>query len=164
MLVPRELSLSVINASVPLPPAKPAPTLASYVFRPVASRANPEVSLAAGSFHPATLHPVVPPQARAEPTLAARSLRPVVPATAKPEPPQVAARALRPATLHPVPSPAKPEPGPAKSEPSRITAHMLRTEEPQAAAKSRAPRKIAPTGRTPQNCLRMIRLCSRSDS
>jgi len=28
----------------------------------------------------------------------------------------------------------------------------------------RAPRKIAPTGRSPQNCLRMIRLCSRSDS
>jgi membrane-bound lytic murein transglycosylase A len=137
MLVPRELGLSVINASVPLPPARPAPTLASYVFRPVASRANSKL-LADGSFHPATLHPVVPPQARPEPVLAARSLRPVVPATAKPEPPQVAARALRPATLHPVaPSPAKPEPGPAKSEPSRITAHMLRTEEPQAAAKSR---------------------------
>ena len=29
---------------------------------------------------------------------------------------------------------------------------------------SRAPRKIAPTGRSPQNCPRMIRLCSRSDS
>jgi len=123
MLVPRGLSLSVINASVPLPPAKPAPTLASYVFRPVASRANPD--------------PVVPPQARAEPTLAARSLRRVVPPPAKPEPPQTA-RALRHATLHPVaPWPAKPEPTPAKSEPSRITAHMLRTEELPAAGKSR---------------------------
>jgi membrane-bound lytic murein transglycosylase A len=112
MLVPRELGLPVINASVPLPPAKPAPSLASYAFRPVASRAKSELSLAARSFRPATLNPVVPPPAR-------------------PEPPQVATRALRPATLHPVtPLPAKPQPVPAKSEPSRVAAHMLRTEEP----------------------------------
>ena len=88
MLVPRELGSSVIKASVPLPPAKPVPSLASYAFRPVASRAKSELSLAAGSFRPATLHPVVPPQARPEPSqVAARSLRPVVPPPAKPEPP-----------------------------------------------------------------------------
>src|SRR6516225_5694721 len=37
MLVPRELDWSVTSASVP--PAKPVPSLASYAFRPVASRA-----------------------------------------------------------------------------------------------------------------------------
>jgi membrane-bound lytic murein transglycosylase A len=137
MLVPRELGSSVTSASVPLPPAKPLPSVASYAFRPVAARAKSERSLAAGST---TLHPVVPSQARLEPSqVAARSLRPVVPLSAKPVPPQVAARTLRPATLHPVaPSPAKPEPAPAKREPSRITAHMLRTEEPLPPAKSRS--------------------------
>src|SRR6516162_4768824 len=145
MLVPRELGSSVTSASVPLPPAKPVPSLASYAFRPVASRAKSELSLAAGSLRPATLHPVVPPQARPEPSqVAARSLRPVMPLSAKPEPPQVAARTLRPATLHPVaPSPAKSEPAPAKSEPSRITAHILRTEEPPPPAKSK-PSQVAP--------------------
>jgi membrane-bound lytic murein transglycosylase A len=144
MLVPRELGSSVISASVPLPPAKPVPSLASYAFRPVASRAKSELSLAAGSFRPATLHPVVPSQERSEPSqVAARSLRPVVPSSAKAEPSQLAARALRPATLHlVVPLPAKPEPAPAKNEPSRITAHMLRTEEPPAPAKSR-PSQVA---------------------
>jgi membrane-bound lytic murein transglycosylase A len=138
MLVPRELGSSVTSASVPLPPTKPVPSLASLAFRPVASRAKPEPSLAAGSFRPATLHPVVS-QGRPEPSqFAARSLRPVMPPSAKPEPPQVAARTLRPGTLHPVaPSPAKTEPPPAKSEPSRITAHMLRTEEPPPPTKSR---------------------------
>jgi len=144
MLVPRELGSSVTSASVPLPPAKPVPPLASYAFRPVASRAKSELSLAAGSLRPATLHSVVPPQARLEPSqVAARSLRPVMPASAKPEPPRVAARTLRPATLRPVaPSPAKSEPAPAKSEPSRITTHMLRTEEPPPPAKSR-PSQVA---------------------
>jgi len=142
MLVPRELDWSVTSASVP--PAKPVPSLASYAFRPVASRAKSELSLAAGTLRPATLHPVVPPQARPEPSQAARSLRPVMPPSAKPEPPQVAARTLRPATLHPVaPSPAKSEPAPAKSEPSRITAHILRTEEPPPPAKSK-PSQVAP--------------------
>jgi membrane-bound lytic murein transglycosylase A len=136
MLVPRELGLSVMNASIPLPPAKPAPSLASYAFRPAASRAKTELSLAAGSFHPVTLHPVARPQARPAPSqVAARSLRSVVPPPARPELPQVAARALRPATLHPVaPSPAKPEPAPAKSEP--------RTEEPLRPAKRR-PSQVA---------------------
>jgi membrane-bound lytic murein transglycosylase A len=144
MLVPRELGSSVTSASVPLPPAKPVPSLASYAFRPVASRARSELSVAAGSFRPATLHPVAPLQARLEPSqVAARSLRPVMPLSAKPEPPQVAARTLRPATLHPVaPPPAKSEPVPAKSEPSRITIHKLRTEEPPPPAKSR-PSQVA---------------------
>jgi 3D domain len=143
MLVPRELGSSVTSASVPLPPARPVPSLASYAFRPVASRAKSELSLAAGSLRPPTLHPVVRPQARPEPSqVAARSHGPVMP-SAKAEPPQVAARTLRPATLHPVaPSPAKSEPAPAKSEPSRITAHMLRTEEPPPPAKSR-PSQVA---------------------
>jgi len=35
MLVPRELVPSVMSASVPLPPAKPSRSLASYAFRPV---------------------------------------------------------------------------------------------------------------------------------
>jgi membrane-bound lytic murein transglycosylase A len=142
MLVPRELGSSVTSASVPLPPTKPVPSLASLAFRPVASRAKSELSLAAGSLRPATLRPVVS-QGRPEPSqFAVRSLRPVMPPSAKPEPPQVA-RTLHPATLHPVaPSPAKPEPPPAKSEPSRITAHMLRTEEPPPPAKSR-PSQVA---------------------
>jgi membrane-bound lytic murein transglycosylase A len=139
MLVPRELGQSVMKASIPLPPAKPAPSLASYAFRPAAPRAKSELALAAGSFHPATLHPVVPPQARPTPSqVAGRSLRPVVPPPARPELPQVAARALRPATLRPVAvSPAKPEPAPAKSEPSGVAAHMLRTQEPLPPAKPR---------------------------
>jgi 3D (Asp-Asp-Asp) domain-containing protein len=97
MLVPRELGLSVMKASIPLPPAKPAPSLASYAFRPAASRAKSELALAADSFHPATLHPLVPPQARPAPSqVAARSFRPAVPMAARPELPQVAARALLP--------------------------------------------------------------------
>jgi membrane-bound lytic murein transglycosylase A len=54
MLVPRELGLPVMDASIPLPPAKPAPSLASYAFRPAASRAKSELALPGGSFHPAT--------------------------------------------------------------------------------------------------------------
>jgi membrane-bound lytic murein transglycosylase A len=144
MLVPRELGLSVMKASIPLPPAKPAPSLASYAFRPAASRAKSELALAADSFHPATLHRFVPPQARPAPSqVAARSFRPAVPMAARPELPLVAARALRPATLHPVAaSPAKPEPAAAKSEPSRVAAHMLRTEEPLPRAKPR-PSEVA---------------------
>jgi membrane-bound lytic murein transglycosylase A len=151
MLVPRELGLPVMDASIPLPPAKPAPSLASYAFRPAASRAKSELALPGGSFHPATLHPVVPPQARHAPSqVAGRSLRPVVQPPARPELPQVATRALRPAALHPVavspakpePAPAKPEPAPAKSEPSGVAAHMLRTQEPLPPAKPR-PSKVS---------------------
>jgi membrane-bound lytic murein transglycosylase A len=140
MLVPRELGLSMMNASVPLPPAKPAPSLASYAFRPVASPAKSELSLAAGSFRHARLHTVVPPQARPEPSqVAAPSLSTVVPPPARPELPQVATRALRPAALHPVtPLPAKPQPVSAKSEPSRVAAHMVRTEEPPPAKPRRS--------------------------
>jgi membrane-bound lytic murein transglycosylase A len=125
LLVPRELGLSMTKASIPLPPAKPAPSLASYAFRPAASRAKSELALAAGS----TLHPLGPPQARPAPSqVAARSLRPVVPSPARPELPQVAPRAQEPlppakprpsqvsarTTLHPV------EPSPARQEPSHL--------------------------------------------
>jgi membrane-bound lytic murein transglycosylase A len=127
MLVPREADLSVMNANVPLPPARPerAPSLAS-VFRPAGSQAKPEPSVAAGSFRPAT---VISPQARLGQTqVAAHLLRPAVPPPAKPEPPQFAARALRPVTLNSVsPSSVRPVPVAAKSEPSRITTHVLRT-------------------------------------
>src|SRR5262249_12448465 len=65
-------------------------------------------------------------------------------------PPQVAARTLRPTTLHPVvPSPAKSEPAPAKSEPSRITAHILRAEEPPPPAPLTKPSQVAVRTRHP---------------
>jgi hypothetical protein len=124
MLVPRELGSSVISASVPLPPAKPVPSLASYGFRPVVSRAKSEPSLASGSLRPATLNPVVLRRAR-------------------PEPSQVAVRALSPAPLHPVsPLPEKPERATPRSESSRGVAHMLRPEERPPPAKSR-PSQVA---------------------
>jgi 3D (Asp-Asp-Asp) domain-containing protein len=138
MLVPRELGSSMTGANVPLPPAKPGPSPASYAFRPAASQAKSEPSLAAGSSRPATLHPVVPPQARPERSqVAARSLRPVVPPPAKPEPSQVAARALRPAT------PQLVVPAPAKSELSRVAAHTPRPDERPPPAKPRPPQLAA---------------------
>jgi membrane-bound lytic murein transglycosylase A len=48
MFVPRELGSLVTVASVPLPRAKPGPSLASYAFRPIAPpRAKPELLQAA---------------------------------------------------------------------------------------------------------------------
>jgi 3D (Asp-Asp-Asp) domain-containing protein len=138
MLVPRELGSSMTVASVPLPPAKPGPSLASYAFRPAASRAKSEPSLAGGSFHPATLHPVVPPQPRPKQSqVAAHSLPSVVRPHEQTSPLQDAT-ALHPATLHPVaPSPAKPEPALARSESSRVAASTLRTDEPPPPARPR---------------------------
>ena len=159
MLVPRELGSSMTGASVPLPPAKPGPSLASYAFRPPASRAKSEPSPAAGSFRPATLHPLVSPQARPEPSqVAARATLPAPakgelpriaahtlppneqPPPARPRPSQVAARMLRPAMLHPV------EPPSAKHEASQVAARAIRpaTLQPIAPAQTkREPSRVA---------------------
>jgi membrane-bound lytic murein transglycosylase A len=95
MLMPRELAPSIMSASVPLPPAKPALLLASYAFRAVVPPKKPEPSRA---LRPATLDRVAPP--------------------ARSEPSQLAARALRPGTLRPL------EPA-VKREPSRVATPAL---------------------------------------
>jgi membrane-bound lytic murein transglycosylase A len=76
MLVPRELGPSITATSIPLPRAKPGPSLASYAFRPVA-----------------------PPQAKPEPTAASRlrpSPRPIASST-RPEPLRINDHKLYPA-------------------------------------------------------------------
>ena len=119
MLVPRELGSSVTGASVPLPRAKPGPSLASYAFHPAGSPAKFEPPLGAGSLRPATPHPVVPPQAKPE-QIAARTPRPttyqlVVPAPAKNEASRGSAHTLHPDEL---PPPARPT--------SQVAVRMLR--------------------------------------
>jgi membrane-bound lytic murein transglycosylase A len=81
MLVPRELGQSIMTASIPLPPARPAPLLASYAFRPV--------SLPSRSSTPAP-RPAAP--------------RPVA-LSVRSEPTQLASRALRPGALYREPPP-----------------------------------------------------------
>jgi membrane-bound lytic murein transglycosylase A len=88
MLVPRELGLSTISVSVPLPPVRPAPSLASYAFRPVGAPARPEP---------------VQGSSRARVPAAPRSVTP----PAKPEPLQLATRALRPGAAQPLEPPVK---------------------------------------------------------
>jgi hypothetical protein len=76
MLVPRELGSAITAASVPLPPVKPGPSLATYAFRSV-----------------------VPPPAKpqvAVRTLRTGALRSTAP-SAKPEPSRAADHTLRPA-------------------------------------------------------------------
>jgi membrane-bound lytic murein transglycosylase A len=81
MFVPRELGSLVTVASVPLPRAKPGPSLASYAFRPVTPpRAKPEPLRGAAS----TLRSAQQPTA-------GTPLRPGV-SPAKPEPPRIAER------------------------------------------------------------------------
>jgi len=109
MLVPRELGASITRANVPLPPSKPAPSLDSYAFRPVVPAAKPEPLC---MLRPATLDRLAR-SARSEPSqLAARALRsgashPLEP-SAKCEPSRVAA-----------PTPARPPP-PTKPKPSNV--------------------------------------------
>jgi membrane-bound lytic murein transglycosylase A len=79
MFVPRELGSLITVASVPLPRAKPGPSLASYASRPIAPpRAKPE-----------PLQVAAPTLRSAEQPTARTSLRPGV-SPAKPEPPRVA--------------------------------------------------------------------------
>jgi membrane-bound lytic murein transglycosylase A len=138
MFVPRELGSLITVASVPLPRAKPGPSLASYAFRPIApSRAKPEPLQAAAP----TLRSAEQPTART-------SLRPGV-SPAKPEPPRVAdhtfysggpqtktaqsqfvARGLRAEAPSPLTRPGQSQPftppTSAKNEPSQISDHALR--------------------------------------
>jgi hypothetical protein len=111
MLVPRELGPSITSANVPLPPSKPAPSLASFAFRSVVPPAKPEPLR---MLRPATLDRIAP-SARSEPSqLAARALRSGAPhplePSAKREPSRVAAS-----------TPAEPPP-PAKPKPSQVAA------------------------------------------
>jgi hypothetical protein len=96
MLVPRELGLSVITASIPLPPAKPAPSLASYAFRPASLPAKTEPSKGSGgTVRPSTVHPVEALTRRQPSMVAARTLGPSeLPSPTKPKSSQVAARAV----------------------------------------------------------------------
>jgi membrane-bound lytic murein transglycosylase A len=106
MFVPRELGSSIAAPGVPLPRAKPGPSLASYAFRPVAPP-------------PATPAPSLRSDA---PQVADRMLRP---SGLKLAPSQVAARPLRSETPRPMARPQQiravaPAP-PPKSEPMRAS-------------------------------------------
>jgi membrane-bound lytic murein transglycosylase A len=121
MFVPRELGSLVAAASVPLPRAKPGPSLASYAFRPVAPpRAKPE-----------PLQAAAPPLRSTEPPTTRAAFRPGAP-SAKPEPPRTADYALRPA-------------GPqAKSGQTQFVARGLRSEAPAAPARPGQSQPVAP--------------------
>jgi membrane-bound lytic murein transglycosylase A len=126
ILVPRELGSSIMSASVPLPPPKPGPSLASYAFRAVAPPTKPEPTRA---LRPVALDRVAPP--------------------ARSEPSQLAARALRPGALHPLEPSARrdrsrgtppalslvgPLP-PTKPRPSQVAARARQPEAPPVATK-----------------------------
>jgi membrane-bound lytic murein transglycosylase A len=127
MLVPRELGSAIAAASIPLPPVKPGPSLATYAFRPVGPPpAEPQVAvrtLRTGAVRSTA------PSAKPEPSRAAdHTLRPAGP-QAKPALSQVAARALPSGAA---PPPARPgqshllaPPLPAKTEPSQVANHAL---------------------------------------
>jgi membrane-bound lytic murein transglycosylase A len=124
MLVPRELGPSITSANVPLPPSKPAPSLASYAFRPVVPPAKPEPLR---MLRPATLDRIAL-SARSEPSqLAARALRSGAPhplePSAKREPSRVAA-----------PTPAEPPPR-AKPKPSHVAARARQPDAPPVVTK-----------------------------
>jgi hypothetical protein len=123
--VPRELGSAITAASVPLPPVKPGPSLATYSFRPVGPPpAKPQVAVR--TLRTGALRSTAKP----EPSRAAdHTLRPAGP-QAKPALSQVAARALpsgaapppaRPGQSHPLAPPL-----PAKTEPSQVANHALR--------------------------------------
>jgi membrane-bound lytic murein transglycosylase A len=100
MFVPRELGSSIAAAGVPLPRARPGPSLASYAFRPVAPPATPGPSLRA----------VAPP--------------------AKPDPPQVADRMLRPSGLKPAPSQVAARPSQAETARPVVRTQQIRAVAP----------------------------------
>jgi membrane-bound lytic murein transglycosylase A len=117
MFVPRELGSLAAVASIPLPRAKPGPSLASYAFRPVApARARPEPSQAAAptlrSAEPSTARPSLRPGAspgKPEPPRIADHTHPAGPA-AKPGLSQFAARGLRSEAPPPMTRPAQSQP------------------------------------------------------
>ncbi len=125
MLVPRELGSAITAASVPLPPVKPGPSLATYAFRPVGPPpARPQVAVR---------------------TLRIGALRSTAP-SATPEPSRAADHTPRPAGLQTkqalsqvaLPSGAAPPPArpgqshplapslQAKAAPSQVANHALR--------------------------------------
>jgi hypothetical protein len=118
MFVPRELGSSIAAPSVPLPRAKPGPSLASYAFRPVAPPpATPAPSLRS----------VAPLAKSGAPQVADRMLRPS--GLMKPAPSQVAARPLRSETPRPMARPQQlravaPAP-PSRSEPTQASNRAL---------------------------------------
>jgi membrane-bound lytic murein transglycosylase A len=127
MLVPRELGQSIMSASIPLPPAKPAPLLASYAFRPVSLPAKPEPSrdstraLRPGADHPVSLPAKPEPSRDSTRALGPGAVHPVAPPTRR-EPPRVAARAL---------GLPEPPPPPAKPKPSQLAARVLPVRRPE---------------------------------
>ena len=136
MLVPRELGPSIASANVPLPPSKPAPSLASYAFAPVVPPAKPEPLRV---LRPATLDRIAP-SARSEPSqLATGALRSGAPhpleSSAKREPSRLAA-----------PTPAEPPP-PAKPKPSHVAARARQPDAPPVVTKPGLPEVGARTFR-----------------
>jgi membrane-bound lytic murein transglycosylase A len=136
ILVPRELGSSVMSASVPLPPAKPSPSLASYAFRAVVRPAKFEhQQIATRKIRPGALRPVDSSPAKSEPLQVAAH----TPPPAKRESLQVAAHTPPPAKREPLqvaahtPPPAKREslqvaahtPPPARPRPSQVTAGQV---------------------------------------
>ena len=77
MLVPRELGQSIMTASVPLPPPRPGPMLASYAFRPVSLPTKPESSRnSSPAPYPTASRPVAGSVRFAPSQFAARAPRP----------------------------------------------------------------------------------------
>jgi membrane-bound lytic murein transglycosylase A len=181
MLVRRELGPSIVSASVPLPPAKPPPLLASYAFRPASLPAKPEPSQgSARAVRPSTVHPVEPPTRRQPSLVAARTLgpseRPAPPTkpkssqvaaravpVKKPEPSDVAARALQPsATGKDWEIAGRCPSAPARRAASRDKARALRgrrSDPPIRRAGAWKPRKTA--GRHPTSATRGKSGCAR---
>jgi membrane-bound lytic murein transglycosylase A len=122
MFVPRELGSSIAAAGVPLPRARPGPSLASYAFRPIAPPlATPGPSLR-------SVAPLAKPDA---PRVADRMLRP---SGLKPAPSQVAARPLRSETSRPMVRPQQiravaPAP-PPRTEPTQASNRALPSRAP----------------------------------
>jgi membrane-bound lytic murein transglycosylase A len=97
MLVPRELVPSVMSASVPLPPARPSPPLASYAFRPVVPPAKSKLQQTATRTVNTTLLPRVEPNPAKRERSEVAATRPIELApSAKARPSQVTARPLHP--------------------------------------------------------------------
>jgi hypothetical protein len=134
MLVPRELGLSIMSASIPLPPVKPAPLLASYSSRPASLPAKPEPSQnSARTVHPGTVYPVEPLTRRQPSMVAARTFgfsEPPSPPI-KPKSSQDAARAV------PVKKPASSDVAARGSQPSALA--PAKTGKSQATARTRLP-------------------------
>jgi membrane-bound lytic murein transglycosylase A len=146
MFIPRELGSSIAATSVPLPRAKPGPSLASYAFRPVAPpQAKPEPLRAAASTPGPSRHPAAL-SARPEPPRINDRTQYAAGQQAKPALLRSTARA-RSEVLPPLAKPGQPQPVPSPpSGKEPVSNHALH---PSAlpSAKAKLSQNSAPVGR-----------------